>query len=87
MYAYFKSSGQLVPPNGQAQQADIAFFAPGRHAPVVHVAVVSRVMSDDFYVIESAPETIFAREVSEAALIKGWTLVGLGRLSPNKPNN
>jgi uncharacterized protein YijF (DUF1287 family) len=80
LYAYFKSTGGFIPPNGTPQVSDLVFYKRSKNGLVSHVAVVSEVMESAFRVVESSRQTVLAHEVSgESVESRGWSLVGFGR--------
>lgn len=81
LYAYFQANGRVLPPNSLPGVGDLVFY---RHVPasyVSHVALVTAVEGNTYRVMESAPKTFFAQEVSATSpMSRGWLLVGFGRM-------
>ncbi len=82
LYAFFKGKGRLLSPSGRPMPGDLAFYKKANHTYATHVAVVSRVESkEEYWIVESAPKTIVAREVrGESPVKRGWVPLGFGRL-------
>lgn len=81
LYAYFKNKGLVASASTIPKPGDLAFY---RHTPkgyISHVALVTEINGDQYKVMESAPETVFAGEIKGAAVMeRGWVLVGFGRM-------
>ncbi len=83
LYAYFKGTGRLVSSKETPRVGDLAFYRRKPDGYVSHVTLVTKVKRTGYSVMESAPELIFAREVSGSSPIeRGRILLGFGRMSP-----
>lgn len=86
LYAYFKNNNRLFSSASVPRVGDLAFYSRGSTGYVSHVALVTELREKDYAVIESAPETVIAREVSGTSPLKrGWSLVGFGRMYLGSP--
>jgi uncharacterized protein YijF (DUF1287 family) len=81
LYAYFRSTGRLMPASHKPSIGDLAFYRKSLKSNVAHVALVSTVTSDGYKIIESAPKTVVVQEVSNTSPIeRGWILSGFGNV-------
>jgi uncharacterized protein YijF (DUF1287 family) len=81
LYAYFRANGMLLPPGSVPHVADLVFYSHTPNSYISHVALVTELKDGNYSVMESAPETILAREVSDLSIInRGWKLRGFGRM-------
>jgi hypothetical protein len=84
LFVYFKQNGLLAPASMSPKSGDLAFYSRTPNGYISHVALVTEVRKDNFMVMESAPETYVAQEITGASVIKrGWILVGFGRMYKN----
>lgn len=85
LYAFFQANENLAKPSYKPQVGDLAFYKKAQQSYVSHVALVSKVTADGYYLIESAPKTVFAAEVSaDSPLQRGWLLLGFGKMNLTK---
>ncbi len=83
LYAYFKNNNRLFSSTSGPSVGDLAFYKLKSHEYVAHVALVTEVSAANYMLVESTPDTLFAREVPGPSIIKrGEILVGLGRMYP-----
>ncbi len=81
LHAYFKANGRALPPDAMPKVGDLAFYDHDKTGGISHVALVTAVEGGNYLVMESAPETFFAKELSGASVIhRGWRLIGFGRM-------
>lgn len=81
LYAFFKANNRLYPPDAPPKIGDLAFYRSTPTGYISHVTLVTQTTGNGYSVMESAPETVFARELSGAAPIKrGLLLAGFGRM-------
>lgn len=81
LYSYFVANQRLVAGTDVPNRGDLAFYRKGNHGRISHVALVTEVSKTGYRVMESAPKTVFAREVDQDSPRKrGWILVGFGRV-------
>jgi len=87
LYEYFKHNGSLFPASETPVPGDLAFYHWTPTGYISHVALVTEVKGNNYMVMESAPETLWAKELSGASVIKrGWILAGFGRMYKHSPN-
>jgi len=81
LFSYFVANGHLMPPNSTPTVGDLAFYRNTTNGGITHVALVTNVENIGYHIMESAPETIFAKEEPSGAPIKrGMILAGFGRM-------
>jgi uncharacterized protein YijF (DUF1287 family) len=79
--AYFKSNHRLLSAGAAPKVGDLVFYKRKSHGYVSHVALVTEVKGGDYYVMESAPETLIAHEApASGPTRRGWILLGFGRM-------
>lgn len=81
LYAYFKHNGLLFSAVSIPKPGDLAFYHKAPNGYISHVALVTEVHGNSYNVMESAPETLWAKEIRGSSVIqRDWTLVGFGRM-------
>lgn len=81
LYTFFKANNRLFSPDTQPRIGDLAFYRNTPAGNISHVTLVTQTTGNGYSVMESAPETVFARELNGAAPIKrGLLLAGFGRM-------
>lgn len=85
LYEYFKHNNLLLPATETPIPGDLVFYC--RSIPnvyITHVALVTEAQSNNYKVMESAPETFWANELTGDSVIKrGWIVAGFGRMYKN----
>lgn len=80
-YAFFRNNDRLYPPSTIPHVGDLVFYRYKPNGYISHVALVTEVRGEKYFLMESAPETVFAQEVTGSLPIKrGSTLIGFGRM-------
>ncbi|MDD2720599.1 MAG: DUF1287 domain-containing protein [Gallionella sp.] len=88
LFSYFQANGRALPPDAIPKVGDLAFYQHDPKSYVTHVALVTAVEGNRYWVMESAPETVLAKEVSGTSPIsRGWLLVGYGRMYQDAHSN
>ena len=78
LFAYFKAN-QLMPQEPKA--GDLAFYSKTPNGMIAHVALITKVTDQGYQLMESAPKTLVAQEVTDQSpLNRGWIFRGFGRL-------
>lgn len=84
LYSYFQANGRALPSDALPRVGDLAFYRHNPKSYVSHVALVTAVEGNHYRIMESAPETILAQEVSgKSPVDRGWLLAGFGRMYPD----
>ena len=88
LYAYFKANNLLLPATAKPSVGDLVFYRRTPKGIIAHVALVTKVTSNGYAVMESAPRTLFAREATHTSPVRrGWILAGIGHLAALNPSN
>lgn len=81
LYAWFRSQGKLMPNSYKPSIGDLVFYRKQEKGYISHVALVMKVDSDGYTLMESAPKTLIAQEVSgDSPIERGWILSGYGKV-------
>ncbi|WP_413665282.1 CHAP domain-containing protein [Microbulbifer sp. EKSA008] len=81
LYSYFQSIQSLKPASYKPKLGDLAFYRKTEKGYIAHVALVTYVDDGGYKIMESAPKTLFAREVEMDSPVKrGWILAGFGKV-------
>jgi uncharacterized protein YijF (DUF1287 family) len=81
LYAYFVVNGKLIGPAGEPALGDMVFYRSHPKGYIAHVALVTEAGPDGYHVVESAPETLWTKELpGKSPIERGWLLAGFGRM-------
>lgn len=81
LHAYFQANGRALPPESAPKVGDLVFYRQNPNSFVSHVTLVTAVQGKNYWVMESAPDTILAQEVrGDSPIERGRLLVGFGRM-------
>lgn len=81
LYAYFAGNGRILPPSATPSVGDLVFYRGRPGGYISHVALVTAVTGSGYRMVESAPKTLWAREVdANGPVERGWIPAGFGRM-------
>jgi len=81
LFSYFKANQRLESLSYTPRPGDVVFYRKSPAGSITHVTVVTEVDGKHYRLMESAPRTLFAQEVSQQSpLDRGWLFAGFGRV-------
>lgn len=84
LYLYCKVNGRLIDVKQGPEVGDVVFYKSGTERYPSHVALVSKVDPEGYWVIESTAVTILSKELDHKDIeARGYTTMGFGRIIMN----
>lgn len=81
LYDYCKGNNRLIHLNHRPKVGDVVFYTKKQGDIISHIALITKVEDDSYWVIESAPETILSKETANKNVEnRGWIPVAFGRI-------